>query len=114
VRTRRPAREPLARAQRQPLVGDAELRLVHRGLLEVVAEDFVELDQRRAVSLEPLGKALVQLRACRLRQRVIRGVSDQEVAEAERVVRGDLRGVRTDQALADERDETGRHHASLG
>ena len=41
-----------------------------------------------AVDGEPVGEALVQLGAGRLRQGLVRGVADQQVAEAERVVAG--------------------------
>ena len=61
------------------------------GLLEVVAEDLVELDQVGAALLEPVGEALVQLGARRLRQRVVGGVADQQVAEAEGVLARELR-----------------------
>ena len=62
----------------------AELAPVAGGLLEVVAEDLVQLDEIGAALLEPVGEALVQLGAGRLRQRVVGGVADQEVPEAER------------------------------
>ena len=52
---------------------------------------------------EPVGEALVQLGAGRLRQRVVGGVADQQVAEAERVVARELRRVGPDELLADER-----------
>ena len=59
-------------------------------------------------SLEPVGEALVQLGARRLRQRVVGGVADQQVAEAERVVAGELRAVGADQLLAHERGQARR------
>ena len=52
----------------------------------MVAEDLVELDEVGAVRLEPGGEALVQLGPGRLRQRVVGGVADQQVAEAEAVL----------------------------
>ena len=72
-------------------VGLPELGLVAGGLLEVVAEDLVQLDQLGAVLLEPVGEALVQLGPGRLRQRVVGGVADQQVAEAEAVLARKLR-----------------------
>ena len=79
-------REPLAGAFGQGRVGLSELLLVAGGLLEVVAEDLVQLDQLLSALLEPVGEALVQLRPGRLRERVVGGVADQQVAEAEAVL----------------------------
>ena len=56
------------------------------GLLEVVADELVQLDQLAAMLLQPGREALVQLGSRRLRQRVVRGVADQQMAEAEAVV----------------------------
>ena len=64
--------------------GDPELGAVAAGLLEVVAEDLVQLDQLGAVLLQPGCEALVEVGAGRFRQRVVGGVADQQVAEAER------------------------------
>ena len=61
--------------------------------------------------LEPGGEALVQVGARRLRQRLVGGVADQEVAEAEAVLAGELRPVGPDQLLADERGQARRHLA---
>ena len=58
--------------------------------------------------LEPVGEALVQLGAGRLRERVVGGVADQQVTEAERVLAGQLRLVGPDQLLAHERGEPRR------
>ena len=76
------------------VVGQPELGAVAAGLLEVVAEDLVQLDELGAVLLEPGGEALVQLGADRLRQRVVGGVADQQVAEAEAVLARELRPCR--------------------
>ena len=73
------------------VVGRPELGPVAAGLLEVVAEDLVQLDELGAVLLEPGREALVEVRAGRLRQRVVGRVADQEVAEAEGVLAGELR-----------------------
>ena len=54
--------------------------MVPVGLLEVVADERVELV---GALLEPVGVALVQARALGLRDRVVGGVAEQEVAEAE-------------------------------
>ena len=94
---RRRASTPRGRPSRSPArardlgVGPAELASVARRLLEVVADDLVELDQLARVRVEPVGEALVQLGARLLRQRVVRGVADQQVAEPERVVAGERR-----------------------
>ena len=71
----------------------AELAPVAHRLLEVPAGDLVELGQvAGAVLLEPAREPLVQLGAGRLRQAVVGGVADQQVAEAERVVGRSVRG----------------------
>ena len=101
--------EPLASAVGQDRVGLSQLLLVAGGLLEVVAEDLVQLDQLLSALLQPAGEALVQLRPGRLRERVVGGVTDQQVAEAEAVLACELRLVGTDQLPADERGQTRRH-----
>jgi hypothetical protein len=63
-----------------------ELRPVATRLLEVVPENFVQLDQVGAMVLQPIGEAAMELGADRLRQGVIGGVADQEVPEAIGVV----------------------------
>jgi hypothetical protein len=70
-------------------------------LLEVVADDLVEL---LAPAREPLREALVQLGSELFRDPFVRGVSDQPVAEAERVLD---RLMRLDQVLSDERRQAG-------
>ncbi len=52
--------------------------------------------------LEPVREALVQVGPGRLRQRVVRGVPDQEVPEAERIVLRQRRGRRPHELLSDE------------
>ena len=86
--------EPLARSLSELGVGPTELHLVPRRLLEVVAEYLVQLDEVGPALLEPDGEPLVQLGASGLRERVVGGVPDQEVAEAEGVVAGQLRPCR--------------------
>ena len=94
--------EPFRRPQAELLVGRAELLPVAVGLLEVVADDLVELDERRAVPLQPHGEALVQIGPGRLGQRVVRRIADQEVAKAVGVLADELRLVGADQLLAHE------------
>ncbi len=76
-------------------------------LLEVVANDLVLLEQ--LVVPQPLGELLVELRASRLWERLVRRVPDQDVAEAERLVVGEGCTVRTDQLLAHEGREVRLH-----
>ena len=92
----------------------AELATVPAGLLEVVAEDFVQLDQLATVLLEPVRELLVQIGPGRFGKRVVRRVADEEMAEAEGVVPRDLRAIRADERLADERGEARRHLSISG
>ena len=94
--------------------GHPELGAVAAGLLEVVAEDLVQLDELGPVLLQPGCEALVELGAGRFRQRVVGGVADQQVAEAEAVLAGELRLVGPDQLLAHERGQARRHLGLLG
>ncbi len=71
----------------------------------MVAEDLVELDEIDATRLEPRGEALVQVGARCLRQRLVGRVADQQVAEAVPVLPHQLRAFRTDEVLANERDQ---------
>ena len=93
----------LPRKRLRGRVGRAELGAVAVGLLEVVADDLVAFDERRAGLVEPAREALVQLGARCLRQRVVGRVSDQQVAEAIGIGTRELRPVGTDELLADER-----------
>jgi len=67
----------------------------------VVADELVQLDEL-AVPVEPVGEALVQVGAQALGQRLVGGVPDQEVAEAERIFARELRPVGTDELAAHE------------
>jgi hypothetical protein len=69
-------REPGGGSVRQSGFGPAELCLVAGGLLEVIADDLVALDERLAVLIEPVGEAGVQVGTDRLGERVVGGVSD--------------------------------------
>jgi hypothetical protein len=66
---------------------------------------FVLAHALRNPRLEPQGKALVEFRAQLLRHRVVRGVANQDVPEAEAVVAGEDRGGRANELLADERHQ---------
>ncbi len=78
--------------------GLPELLPVAIGLLEVVAEQLVELDELGAVLREPVGELLVQLRPLRLRQALVGGVAHEEMTEAERILSGEQRPVGADRA----------------
>ena len=80
----------------------------------MVAEELVELDEISAVLLEPGRVVHVELDACSLRERVVRRVTDQQVAEAEPVVSRDVCPIGPDQLLADERGEHGCHGWLVG
>ena len=107
--TARRPREARRRAPRelvQPRIGAVELGSVAVGALEVVAHDLVLLD-KRCVHIEPDGKGLVELGSRPLGERVVRGVPDQEVAEAVGLLVGVDGLVRADQLLPHEREEMG-------
>ncbi len=82
-------------------VGAVELRPVAVRLLEVVPDDLVSFDE--IVRREPVGELLVELGARRLRQRLVRRVADEQMAEAVPLVLGKRRGGRADELLAHER-----------
>ena len=71
----------------------------------MVADDLVELNQLGRVLLEPVGEALVELGAGRLRKRLVGGVTDQEVAKTECVVAGEQGLLGANEILADERHQ---------
>ena len=65
------------------LVGWTELRRVHMCLLEVVSDDLLLLaDGVTGHMLQPLREALVELGPPRLRDRLVRGVTDEEMPES--------------------------------
>ena len=108
--------EPLGRAPCEvvePRIGAVELGPVAVGALEVVADDLVLLDER-CVPVEPVGERLVELGSRLLGERVVGGVADQKVAEAECLLVGVGRLVRADHLLADEREEVGGDVVALG
>ena len=78
---------------------ESELDEVAMRLLEVVADDLLEL---LAAAVEPAGEALVEVSALALRDAFVGRVADEDVAEAEGVVD---RLVGTDQLLANERGQ---------
>jgi hypothetical protein len=92
----------------QPRIGAVELGAVAVGALEVVADDLVLFDER-CVSVEPVGERFVELGASLLGQRVIGGVADEEVAEAECFLVRVRRMVRPNHLFAHEREEVRCH-----
>lgn len=74
----------------------------------MVADDLVLLYEL-GVLVQPVRETLVQVRPRRLRKPFVRGVADQQVAEAEGVVSGDARPVGPDELLADEGHEPAWH-----
>ena len=74
-------------------------------LLEVVAEHLVAVEQVGGAGLEPACEPLVQVRAGRLRQHVVRGVANQDVPESVGLVTLELCEIGTEQVLTHERGE---------
>ena len=63
-------------------VGRAELEAIAARLLQVIAQNLVELNEARAVLSQPVGEAFVQHRPGGLRQGFVCSVTDQEVPES--------------------------------
>ena len=97
--------ETLSGAHGKRSIGLTELLLVLDGLLKVVADDLVQLDEVRRTPIEPLREPFVEFGTRRLRERLVSGVADQEVPETEAVLTRQLRAVGTDQLPANERSE---------
>ena len=93
---RRQVRAGLLGELQRPRVRRAQIRAIAVGLLEVVADDLVQLARLD----EPGGEAFVQLGASLLRQRGIGRLADQGMAEAEGLLAGDRAALRADQLLA--------------
>ncbi len=83
-------------------------------LFEVVAHDLVGFDEVARLRLEPACEALVQLGPGRLRESVICGVADEQMAEPEPVVSRELGPVGSDVLLANERGQSRRHLQLVG
>ena len=83
--------EPGGSARRQCSAGSAELFIEPRGLLEVVAEHLVELDEAVPVLVEPVRESLVELGPGGLRQGFVGRVSAEEMTEAECLLVGEQR-----------------------
>ena len=104
--------EPLCGAGGELIRRLAELAAVADGLLEVVADDLVQLNEL-LVGVEPLREALVELSPNALWERVVSRVADQEVAEAKAVVARQLRAVGSDELPPHERSQARRHLSLL-
>ena len=79
-----------------------KLRPEPKRLLQVVADDLLEL--RRVLSgmlVQPAREALMQRGAQLFRRPVVGGVADEDVAEAESVLAVEVRRVRPHQLLPD-------------
>ena len=83
-----------------------ELRVVPKRLLEVVTDDFVELDGPLAEVFEPGRMALVQPRTCLLGDGVIGRVTDEQMAEAERALTREVRLVVANQVPPNQPEES--------
>src|SRR5439155_4580063 len=98
--------EPLACSRSElggTRAGRAELRAKVMCLLEVVADDLVDLVRALAGgSLQPGRIAFVELRSRLLRDPQIRRVANQDVAETETVLIGEDRDPRLDELLPSE------------
>ena len=88
ARARRPADDELRRRAlgdgARLVIDDPELGAIAVRLLEVVAEDLLELELAAALPVDPLcpgHEPLVQRRADALQQAAVRGVADDLVAE---------------------------------
>ena len=114
VRTRAGSLESPAGTPRERCVRHAELSPISRGLLEVVPDDLVQFDEVGTVLVEPVREALVQVGSFGLRQRLVGGVADQEMPEAEAVLARELRTVGAHQLAADQRGEVPRDVRFLG
>jgi hypothetical protein len=72
----------------------------------VIADDLgVRIVSSRRPLIEPGGETLVQLRPGLLRQRLVGGVADEDVPEAEAVLAREVSRTRSDQLLAHEGGE---------
>src|SRR5262249_62309226 len=92
-------------------VGRTEFEPVAEALFEVVAEDLRVLGHAVARdALEPAGVPLVQAGPDLLRGRLVGGVADEDVLEAEPGLVDETRSSGTNEILARERREQRRHH----
>ena len=115
----RPCSKPSRSEQAAGTVGQrrvrgAQLDAVAMGLLEVVTEYLVHLDEFRPVPFEPVCKARVKIRPRRLRERLVGGVPDQDMPEAEAVLARDLRPVWANEFAAYEAGQPCRHLRLFG
>ena len=84
------------------------------GLLEVIADKLVALDQPCLLGIDPARKLLVQPGSRRLRERVIGGVPQEEVTESEAIVGRQERPGPVNQTLGNECSEVGLHECVIG
>ena len=108
--------EPVGRPAREldlRVAVAAELQAQAERLLQVVADDLVEVGSLDRAPLHPAGEALVQVGTRALRQRLVGRVPDQDVPEAETVLARDGATVGPDELLADEGLQVPSHVALL-
>ena len=104
--TRSCGEQPPCRSSGKLDVARPQLLSQDERLLEVVADELVELERRFVRrALEPLRVALVELGSQLLRHRRVRSLADEEVTEPIGVLPGDERVLWAHQVLADERGE---------
>ena len=91
-------------------IDGAELGAIGIGLLQVVAEELLGLDNAVAERpLEPYGVALVEIGTRRLGESLVGGLADEGVAEAERILTRQCRRLGADQLLAHQAHQPGGH-----
>ena len=97
--------EPLSRPLGEAVVRLPQLPPIAGGLLQVVAEHLVQLQERRSVAFQPVGEALVQLGPKLLGHRPVDGVADEDVHEPEAVLAGEVRRLRTHEVPPDRTEQ---------
>ena len=88
--------------------GCSSSHFVAGGLLEVVAEDLVQLDEIRSPLLEPVRRIARADRREPLSEGVVGRVTDEQMTEAIRLLARELRCVRANELLAYERHQSRR------
>ena len=97
--------EPLARPLGEAVVRLSQFLPVPGSLLQVVAEQLVELDQGGSAPVEPGGELFVQLGAKLLGDRSVDGIVDEHVHEAEAVLAREVGRLQTDEVAPDRTEQ---------
>ena len=87
------------------VIGRAQLAPVAEGLLQMVADDLVQLYQAGAAPFEPPGEPFMKLCPVRFRERLVGGVTDQQVAEPECFLTWEDGTIRAQKILSDQRHQ---------